>query len=770
MYLSVAWLEDYLTKPINVDGLAELLTLRAAEVDSVVKQSELIDKVVVGEVTELEEHPDADKLKVAKVLIKKGKSQTIVCGAPNIAVGQKVAVALPGATLPGMKIEKREVRGVLSEGMCASEKELGLGEGHEGIIVLPDSAPVGQSVAKLYGMNDTVVEIDNKSITNRPDLFSHVGFAREIATLTDANLKKWKTTPIKPGKGALSVDVKDTDFCQRYMAIRISGVKVGPSPEWLQQRLRAIGQNPINNVVDVTNYVMFELGQPLHAFDAREVGNKIVVRNARLDESLQLLDGTKGALTQDMYVIASTKKALAVAGVIGGEASGVNNQTVDIVIESANFDPVSVRKTARKLGVRTESQTRFEKGPSSKLPEVALARAVELVLEHAGGKVDSKVVDAYKKPAPRKAIPFSGKDVERILGVKIPKTTDYLKNLGFIVKEKTVSAPWWRMDISLTEDIVEEVGRIFGLENIPEQPIVAGLRPVQPVAELYWERDLAYTLKGLGWSEAYRYSFYGVDVARKAGLDDKKHVEIENPLSKDLALLRQTLLPNLLSALEKNQHDHQDLQFFERGHVYTKNEEPQYIAGVMLGDPSAVQTVKGTIDELCTVLGVDYSWRKGSKAKLVSGESVLNLWVGGESIGSIGLIDSSIQQAFGVDHTVAAFEINWTKLTASASRDHLYVPIPEYPAIHIDLAVVLADSVPWVDIEGTVRKASKNITEIKVFDVYQGKQIPKGKKSVAFSIAIQDPKKTLTMEDATPVISSVEAALKSAFKGEIRKS
>ncbi|MDO8260470.1 MAG: phenylalanine--tRNA ligase subunit beta, partial [Candidatus Magasanikbacteria bacterium] len=494
MYLSLDWLKDFVEIPKNIspDELGSRLTLHTVEIDGVEKQADKFANVVVGKILEVKKHPNAERLQLARVSI--GKEELgIVCGAPNIEAGQLVPVACVGAILPnGMEIREALVRGERSVGMLCAEDELGLGSDHAGILILDKNAKVGQSFGEYLGLKDIIFEVDNKSITNRADLWGHFGMAREIAaflgTKTTKKFDKILESKIETDKEEITINAKvlDKDMCPRYMAVAMDGIKIGPSPEWMQRRLTAATVRPINNIVDITNYVMMELGQPMHAFDATSI-DKIIVRRAKKNEVIKTLDGEKRELTENMLVIANAQAPVAVAGVMGGEYSEVRDETTRIVFESANFEHVSLRKTSTKLGLRTESSIRYEKGLDPNLCAMALARAVELVREICpDAKVISKVVDEKNFSLNQGPIDLSVKWLNNFIGadVKKKKIVDILESLGFGVEGKNddlkVAIPTWRAvkDISIREDLAEEVARIIGYDNLtPVMPMVDMKRP-----------------------------------------------------------------------------------------------------------------------------------------------------------------------------------------------------------------------------------------------------------------------------------------------------
>jgi len=576
MYLSLNWLKDFVDIPrsITAKELGVRLTMHTVEIESVEKQADKFANIVVGKILEIKKHPNADRLQLVKVDIKDRKLD-IVCGAPNIKIGQMIPIALVGAILPnGMEIKETEVRGVKSCGMLCAEDELGLGEDHSGILILDKKAKIGQNLAQYLGLKDIIFEVDNKSITHRPDLWSHHGIAREISAFLSAKFKEYKLNE-KLFKGAddvkISVKVEDFELCPRYMAITIDGVKIEDSPQWMQERLIAVGMRPINNIVDITNYVILELGQPLHAFDKNLV-DKIIVRREKNNEVMETLDGEKRKLDKEVLVIADSQKPIAIDGVMGGTNSEINNETSSLIIESANFNFISIRKTSQKLGLRTESSIRFEKALDPNLCGLAIARTVELVKKLCPkAKIVSDLVDEKKFKLNQGPIKldlewlnerigpsFAPAGAEAMAGKKATegkaeKTIKILESLGFSVEqngsELKVTVPTWRAtrDISIPEDLVEEIARIYGYDNLtPTMPRVAMEAP-----EINQEKTLERRIKNIlsadaGLTEIYNYSFVGKEQLEKLGIDFSDYVRLANPIASHQTMLRQNLAPNLI--------------------------------------------------------------------------------------------------------------------------------------------------------------------------------------------------------------------------------
>jgi len=599
MLISKNWLSDYVNlEKVTPEDLAEKLTIRTVEIEGVSTLGELLHNVVIGLVNKVEKHPDADRLKVCHVDIGNGEVQ-VVCGGSNVTKGMKVALGKLGAKVKWhgeeelIELKKTKIRGVESFGMICASEEIGLGElfpqkDEKEIIDLSHlDFEIGTPLMKALAQDDVVLEVDNKSMTHRPDLWGHYGIAREASAIYQKKLIEYKPAKIKAGrKRKLSAKVKDKILCPRYMAVAMSGIKIGSSPSWMQSRLQSVGVRPINNIVDITNYVMLDIGQPMHAFDGSKIGDEIIIRNAKKGEGIDTLDGQKQTLTSENLVIADKNKAIAIAGVIGGANSEVEEGTTDIVFESANFDSTNVRKTSTAIGVRTDSSSRFEKSLDPNNAEIALRRAVELVKELIpGAEVSSNIVDESNFELNQGPIEIDFSYIEERIGESIEMgiAVNILDRLGFGVKVKggvfSVSVPSWRAtkDISIAEDIVEEVARIYGYENIQPTLPTFGIKPPanNPIRSL--ERKITEQLAyGQGYSEVHNYSFVSGQTIVRVGLNKKDYLELDNPVSKERPYLRKHLIPNLLEKIEMNAHRFNSVKLFEIGRTFdNKNIERQ---------------------------------------------------------------------------------------------------------------------------------------------------------------------------------------------------
>ncbi|MEI7497797.1 MAG: phenylalanine--tRNA ligase subunit beta [Candidatus Falkowbacteria bacterium] len=804
MYLSRNWLEEYvkIPKTISSEELATRLSMHTVEVEKVEDQAKKFDNVVVGKILTVSPHPNSDRLQLAEVEVGTKKPLHIVCGAPNIASGQFVPVALIGAALPnGMVIIEREVRGEVSQGMLCAPDELGLGDDHNGILLLENRAKIGQSFAKYLGLSDVVLEVDNKSLSNRPDLWSHQGMAREIATFLRVKFSGYtanKKVVNKPTKSfAISVKNEAPELCRRYMAVGIENIVIAPSPQWLQQRLIAVGSRPINNVVDITNYVMFELGQPLHSFDQRKT-NEIVVRRARASETLETLDGQQRALTIEMLVIADANKPVAVAGVMGGANTEIADDTTAIVFESANFDYVSVRKTSTALGLRTESSMRFEKGLDPLLAETALLRAVELILQLCPkAKVVTEVIDLHDANInEHKHVHFTLAWLNQFLGadIKASRILEILDSLGFEVKQKgedlNVQIPSWRAvrDVSIKEDIAEEIARIHGYNAIQ-----AALPEVAMVpAEVLPERQLEWQLKewlayGSALTEVYNYSFVGEEQLKKLFLDTSSCLRLVNPIASHQSLLRQSLAPGLIEAVKNNQPRYKEFGLFEIGSIYLdlpsvlpKDKEPgntlpyqeKRLGIVLASDNPAdlLRQAKGEIESVLRRLGLSAEWRPSELAVNWSEPQLsAELIVGGKAIGTVAQVSAKVAKSYGLKKSAAIVELSLQQLLAIAQKQGslAYQPFDRFPPLVRDLAFVVNDAILYADIVKEIKNYNQLIKAVDLFDVFSGGKLGEGKKSLAFHVVYQ-AERTLTSEEVDKVQAGLLERLKERFDAQIR--
>ncbi|AAM24889.1 phenylalanyl-tRNA synthetase beta chain [Caldanaerobacter subterraneus subsp. tengcongensis MB4] len=794
MLVSLSWLKEFVDIDEDAKTIAEGLTMSGSKVEGIKSYGEEISNVVVGQIVSLEKHPNADKLWVGIVDIGSEKLQ-IVTGAENIKVGAYIPVALHGATLPGgVKIKRSKLRGVESEGMMCSAEELGLDESllpeyqRNGIFILPP-LPLGMDINEALQLKDDVLEFE---ITpNRPDCLSVVGIARETAATFRKSFRmpEIRVTEVEEPNPA-RVTIEAPDLCYRYVARVVKNVKIGPSPIWMQVRLLKAGIRPINNVVDVTNYVMLELGQPLHAFDLDKVKNKhIIVRRARDGEKLVTLDGKERILDSSMLVIADEEKAIGLAGVMGGENTEITDSTVNILIESANFKGSNIRHTSKKLGLRSEASARFEKGLDPEITVLACERAAQLMEKYCGGEVLKGIVDEYPKPMERTVLTVRPDRINKFLGTNLATSEmiEILRSLEFEVVEKgeelEIKVPHFRKDVTMEADIAEEIARLYGYNNIEDslmknaQTTLGSLTKEQQLEEKAREVLLA-----CGLNEIVTMSFMGerdldrINVPKDSVL--RKAVKIINPLGEEQSLMRTTLLPFMLNVAYTNySRKVGEFRAFEISRVFLPKELPlkelpeevKTISLGMYGKEVDFYTIKGVIEELLEVMGivdVEYvraeepSYHPGRSAKILFKEEVL---------GVFGEVHPDVLENYDLPVRVYAGELNLDKIIKFANVDKKYTPLPKYPAVERDIAVVVDKDLFVAEVEKVIKETGRGFVEkTALFDVYKGPNIPEGKKSVAFSIWYRSYEKTLTDEEVNEVHARIVKALEEKLGAKLR--
>lgn len=772
MKLPLSWLKDFVTVRTSPDKLAQLLTLSGSEVEKIVRGPE-VSGVVVGLVEHTEQHPNADRLKVCKVRVQLGKEpRTIVCGAPNVAAGQKVPVALPGTRLPnGIELKEATIRGVESHGMICAADELGLGADHSGILVLDAKAGIGDNAADWVGSAETIFDLD---ITpNRGDCLSIRGLAREVAVLTNQKLKTSNPT-LKEGKQKNSTKVKivDTKGCSQYVTRVVEGVTVKPSPAWAQERLRHVGVRPINAVVDAANFVMFAIGQPLHTFDADTV-NQVVVRAAKSNERLITLDGQTRTLQSADLVIADAKQPIALAGVMGGQATEVTERTTRVLIESAQFDPIRVRLTAQRLSLRSEASSRFEKGIDPALAIEAADLCAAYIAEWCGGVVAKGRTVAGKKVGTSKAITLPISEVERLLGARVPtlKIKSLLIALGCkVTGTKTalrVVSPTWRLDLNISADLVEEIGRLLDYNTFtPTLPVMR-----QHVQSLPASHQLAASMRqrlvSAGLTEISTYSFYSQDLAERFALDDQQHLAVENPLNPEQALMRRSLMPQVLQVAGVQSANREQLGIFELGRVFwpTANakalpEEQQMLAIARVassGDPFI--QLKGIVEDMLHALHVqDVRFHASTSTSA-------RLTIGNEPVGIIGLVGERYAKAVKLRRSAAFCELDCSLLT-TLPRNHTKVkPLSVYPSVERDVAYAFPETVAHAELVRVIRAIDPLILNVRGIDRFK---LPDGKVSVTLRVTFQSPGKTLTGEVVQGIVERLTHTLGEVFHAVLR--
>lgn len=782
MRVPINWLKEYVDIKISAKELSDKLTMSGTENEILHAESGSFEGIVVGKILEIKKHPNADKLQITRTSVGKETLQ-IVCGAPNIEVGQKVPVALIGAQIGGFEIKEAELRGVKSYGMLCSEAEIGISDDHTGIMVLDSRSKVGSALSEALNIGDTVLEAE--LTPNRGDCLSIFGITREVSVVTGQKMKmpvvKIQETKEK-ASDLLSVEIKNKDICRRYIVRVVKGVKIGPSPRWIQERLAASGVRPINNVVDVTNYVMLEMGQPLHVFDADKISGNIIVRGAEKGEKIKTLDGVIRELDTSDLVISDNKEAVAVAGVMGGENSEVTDKTKTIVLESANFSPISVRKTALKLALRSESSTRFEKGLPLKLAEEAANRAASLLAEVAGGEVLAGAVDIGEKIDEERKVTLQFKNIKSFIGedISAQKATAILKSLGFLLvgkdKEKAdFSIPYWRLDVSIEADLLEEVARIYGYENIPST-LPEGVLPEHEKNEkIEISKRIREVLTALGFFEVYSYSLTSKE---KAGLyrKDIKPVQIANPLSQEQEYMRTDLVGSFMDIASKNKEYSKEIRIYEIASVYNSKTEETKLSGLISAKTNAeiimrgeiIHSAIGIINQLLISLDIkkaDIEFSQGNGTFSQIGQ----IKVQGKTLGWIGfIIEGDRITAKSRDN--AFFELDLVALN-NATQPKKFHNISKFPSSERDLTFVLEEKVTVLEIYEIINGVKLGIrAKTEVVDIYRGKGLPDGKKSVSVRFIYQSPNRTLTDkevdDDQTAIIKKIKDVLGGILRGE----
>ena len=783
MDLSIRWLKDYVDiGDISMRDFSEAMSMSGSKVEGWTTEFEDVKNVVVGKILSVEPHPDSDHLVICQLDVGQQEPVQIVTGASNVHVGDMVPAALHKSQLPnGVKITKGKLRGVMSNGMMCSIAELNLTKGdfpyaaEDGIFLLQEDCQVGQDIASAIGCNDTCVEFE---ITpNRPDCLSVLGLAREAAVTFGKELKMH--TPQVKGCGGdihdyLSVEVRNPQLCPRYTAKVVKNVKIGPSPRWMRERLRASGVRPIDNIVDITNYVMLEYGQPMHAFDIEYVkDHKIIVRNAVSGETIQTLDGVDRTLSEDMLVIADSEKASAVAGVMGGEHSGINENTHTVVFESACFKGSSVRITAKKLGMRTESSGRFEKGLDAQNCLPAVMRACELVELLGAGEVVDGVIDVDNTNYQPTRIHLDADWTNRFLGTDIPKEqmVKILTDLQFQMESDEIIVPSFRSDVEHKADIAEEIARFYGYNNIPTT--IAKGSPEGGYNEYQkFERVVNQNMLAQGMYEIMTYSFVSPKQYDKIRLpkDDPKRqsVVIRNPLGEDTSIMRTNAIPSMMDILSKNYNNRNGaVSLYEIGNEYIPvegellpDEVPNLVLG-MYGDDKDFFTLKGVVENLLDTLAIrEYDVDAKSDDPTFHPGRCAVLSKDGEEFGIIGEVHPLVCANYGINTRVYVGKLKLRKLFAMMDTQRSYVPMPKFPASTRDLALLCDDALPVMTMEKAIKAAAGKILEkIELFDVYKGSQIAQGKKSVAFNISMRASDRTLTDEEVNGAMSKILKAL-----------
>ena len=792
MKLSREWLGEYTTIGAPDKEYCDAMTMSGSKVEGWEVTGSEISRVVVGRVISMERHTNSDHMWVCKIDVGGERELQIVTGAQNVNIGDLVPVALDGSTLPGGKeIRTGKLRGELSEGMLCSLGELGLEQRdfpyaiEDGIFILEEDCFPGDDIREVCGLNDSVVEFEITN--NRPDCLSVRGLARESACTFHTPLTFAEPT-VTAGHGdiheKLSVEIKDAELCPRYTARMVKNIKIAPSPKWMRRRLRASGVRPINNIVDITNYVMLEYGQPMHAFDyACLHDGKIIVRRAEEGESLRTLDGNDHALTPGMLVIADPEGPVALAGVMGGANSEITDETTTIVFESANFLGHSIRKTAIALGMRTDASGRFEKGLDLFATVPAVDRACELVEMLGAGEVFDGTIDVLAKEPETTFIELDDKRINALLGTDIPREfmADTLTSLGFELNGNTLTVPSWRGDCTMLADIAEECARFWGYNKIEATDIRGAATQGGYSEKTLFVRKLGTACRAMGYTEVMTYSFVSpssldkIKVPADSPLRD--NYRILNPLGEDTSVMRTTALPSMLGVLSTNlNRRNMEAKLYEMATVYKKQ------PGKMLADERTVLTLgayggdvdffalKGAVEALlCAARTPDVRFTADTETAAFHPGRCAAVWSGDTRLGTLGQIHPDVCAAYGLDGATYCAEIDVVLLHDLEGAEPVYTPLPRFPAITRDIAVVCDAAVPVGELTECIRKAEKNVLRgVKLFDVYTGVGIPEGKKSVAFSLTLRSDDGTLTDDHAEEAVRAVLDALRENFGAVIR--
>ena len=801
MKVPLSWLREYVEIELPVRELAHRLTMAGIEVSGI----ETIggwEECYVGHVLEVRQHPHADRLTVCTVDIG-AETLQVVCGAPNVAAGQRICFARTGARLFNVHSGRHEVlkaariRGVVSRGMICSERELGIGEDHTGIVVLDADAPVGTPLNEYMG--DVILDVE--ATTNRPDCLSVLGIAREVAALTGASVKEPDITYPEEGDpigDSVAVEVLDPDLCPRYTASLVSGIRMGPSPRWMQDRLIRAGQRPINNVVDVTNYVMLEYGQPLHAFDYDAVGEqKIVVRRARENERLMTLDGVERHLTPDMLVIADAHDAIGLAGVMGGANSEMGDLTKTVLLESANFNSINNRRTAQSLKLRTEASLRFEKGLRPELAEIALKRATRLVLEVAGGTVARGIADAYperERHVRPSAILTEGR-LRQVLGtpVAMERAQGILGSLGFELQREgsgSVRAfiPYWRSDIEIEDDLVEEVARIVGYDNLPTEMLSTPIPHHTPQPLTEFRERVREMLAACGLQEVITYPLTSLESLRKAGVLDEgmRPLRMSNPLSPELEYMRTSLRASMLRTVAANlRHQEGPVRLFEVGRVYVPTEEalpeeretaivalagPRFpVSWATPGGKGDFYDAKGVVETLLGELRLQGSFDAAPEPGFHPGKAA-RIVVGDTAVGVVGEVHPLALEVFDLEDTpVVVLELDLEGLhRALPAKGPAIEPMARFPSAVRDLSILVDRGVPASRVLELILR-HRLVSRATLFDVYEGDRLPSGQRSLAFHLHFQSPKRTLTADEITRAMKSIVDMLRKQVGASLRQ-
>ncbi len=785
------WLKDYVEINVDPHTLGDKLTLSGSALEEVIIQGDNIKNVVTGKITKIEKHPDADRLNVCQVNVGKEEIQ-IVTAATNMKEQDIVPVALHKSILAdGTEIKKGKMRGVVSNGMFCSEEELGIAgdEPVHGLMILPSDAPLGMDIKEYLGLNKAILDFEITS--NRPDCLSMVGMARETAatlrtnyTMPNFNYEVKCSTNIND---KLKVEVKDK-LCRRYMARGVKNVKVEPSPSWMQERLLEAGVRPINNIVDITNFVMLEIGQPMHAFDARQIESKtIVIEKAKDGEKFTTLDEIERELDSSILMIKDDSKSVAVAGIMGGLNSEIQDDTTEVIFESANFEGTNIRVSSKKLNLRSESSSRFDKDIDPNLAKLAIDRACALICELNCGEVMEGAIDIYNDVKEEGSITVNSTWINKFLGTEISKEEmkEALDSLDLITEIKNedliISIPTFRIDIAIKEDIAEEIARIYGYDKIPTTIFkVSTEREPKYKNELLTDKVIEIMVAS-GVNQSISYSFVSPKVFDKVNIPVESElrnvVKIKNPLGEDYSVMRTTTLPSIMESLGRNYSRNNDyVRLFEIGRIYLPNEnekqlptEKNVLTIGIYGDCDYLD-LKGIVENIIDGLGISKAkYVRESENQSYHPGKTAALMVRNKKVGVFGEVHPDVTENYGINVNCYVAELDLDSLFEASTTVKSYKPLPKFPAVTRDIALLCDDSILVAEIEETIRKAGGNLVEkVQLFDIYKGAQIPEGKKSIAYAIAYRDEKKTLEDKDISKVHDKILKALEHKLGAVLR--
>lgn len=797
MKISLNWLKEYCDFPVSAKELAEQMTMLGLEIESIEEPGKEIKNVFVGKILDIQPHPQADKLVVCKTDIGQGEPLQIICGAKNMKVGDKVPTAIDGATLPGgFRITKRKMRGIESFGMMCSGAELKVEEDSEGLLILHPDTPIGEDIKKVLGLDDVVFEIE---ITpNRGDWASYIGLARELSAYYNVpiTLPHIKFSEIqKTVSSVSSVTIECPEYCPRYAGRIIQNVRVAPSPDWLVRKLLSAGQRPINNIVDITNFVLLETGHPLHAFDFDKLNeNRIVVRLAKEKEEIRTLDGELRTLNTGQMVIADATKPQALAGIMGGADSEVDNNTINIFLESAYFDPVSVRKTARAHNLLTEAAQHFQRGADPEMVIWAINRATALIQELAGGEVLQGILDEYPIKVQKKTVKLRYQRTTKRIGVNIEKKfqKSILIKLGFSVKDENENevdffVPSWRHDVTLEEDLIEEIARFYGYDNIPDT--LPKVRQSCVIFDTFFKKT--HTIRTLlahkGLTECYSWTFSNPEIMQQLNFPKNylNMVVLQNPLSKNLSTMRTSIIPNLLATAQKN-HLEDTISIFEIGPVFIpddKNILPNELQklGILISGYSSPRLwcyndrkqydffdLKGIVEDILNILSIPFRIERSEFPLFHPGQS-LKILSQNIELGFIGKVNPKIAHELDINENTYIGELNLNLLFNIPVKRKVYKTISDFPSTSRDLAILVDKSLPIADIFSSLKTVGEGILQkVELFDVYTGEQVPENKKSIALGFTFCSEEKTLTDTEIDSVMNEIINKLQKQFNAQIR--